>query len=246
MELDDFVVDAILAGDGAYLRQSWDEQRFWLDLSAVTSCSITNLSRVVAGVGDILGIELGLTELQPDLAMQLVRLPTDFVIMPNLHRLDCETAVILGRWRVDIRPIMDFTISEPISAETAKFLVGEIPSSDYCDCPLSLTLPSIGLDAAGALMSHTHELYLHLDSQALTADLARIFAQHRGYRLMVNVGLEALGETFRGEAIRKALHSNPCKKVGIQKDNGRLVICDIDMWTSGDDEDCGGEFMKHA
>jgi len=244
MQLDDFVVDSILGGDSAFLRKSWDEQRLWLDLSAVTTCSVANLSRIVFGVGDILGIEIGLTELTPEMAWQLVSLQTDFLIMPNLHRLDCDTAAILGGWPEGTRPIRNFTIREPISAETAKCLIGEMPSRDHCDRPLSLTLPLIGLDAAGALMSHTHELYLDLGNQILTPDLARVFSQHRGYRLMAAIGLEALGETFRWAAIHKALCSNPVKRVGIQRGNSRLVICDFDMWSSSDDEDCGGDLGR--
>lgn len=234
MELDLQTVDAILAGESPYLKTYSQSELPALELGDFRKCSDRVLDHLVSNIGPLNLLWLGIEDLPEVHAQKLSQLSTYNLYLPQLNCLDEEAAKVLGaaEWPLGHAPILDFELRSPISEKTALGLI----AGYRCDV-LTLDLPSISLGVARTLMAQAGDLCLSVESQSLTAELARVLSKHRGYHLTAYLGLEQLDETFRGTAIRTALGSNPRKRLGIGRRTGRVVLCDIDMWSFTDEDD---------
>jgi hypothetical protein len=229
MKLDFQAVHAILSGAEPYNYYGCDGAR-WLALDGFSSCDIGALDHLVANVGPVEGVEFGLEYLDLTIALKLRRFDTQFLFLENLHSLDEDAARILGKWSFGDRPIRSMTLLKPISAIAARGLVGSAPAIDQCDRPLSLTLPSITVDVANALMSHTHELSLYVRDEMLSPEVAALLAWHSGYHLYLTLPCSISVEA------RVQLSSNPAKRISIQRGGTIIYVVDHDSWASGYEE----------
>lgn len=234
MELDLQTVDAILAGESPHLKMYAQSDLPALELGDFRNCSDRVLDHLVSNIGPLDLFWFGIEDLPRAHAQKLSQLSTYNLYLPQLNCLDEEAAKVLGaaEWPLGHAPILDFELRSPISEKTALGLV----AGYRCDV-LTLDLPSISLGVARALMAQAGELCLRVESQSLTAELARVLSKHRGYHLTAYLGLEQLDETFCGMAIRNGLGSNPGKRLGISRKRGRVILCDVDMWSFTDEDD---------
>lgn len=232
MELDLQTVDAILAGESPYLKTYAQTDLPALELGDFRHCSDHVLDRLVSNIGPLNYFWLGVEDLPHGHALKLKALWTYHIGFPGLNCLheDTARALVVDDWPLGHAPILEFALRDPLSEEVAQAIVDQ-----RCEGMLSLKLPSISSNVARLLMAQLGELFLIVSNQSLTAEIARIFSRHRGYRLTAWLGLESVNETFQGQAIRHALASNPVKRFGVSRQQGRIVIGDIDMWSSGDD-----------
>lgn len=235
MELDLQTVDAILAGQSPYLKTHARSELPSLDLHEFSCCSDSVLERLVSNIGPLDYFWLGVECLPLEHALKLKRLRTFHIGFPNLICLHEAPARLMAAddWPLGNAPILEFGVRTPLSDEVAGALV-----QNPCDgMMLSLDLPSISLDVVRLLMPRPAYLYLHVDNEQLTADLAKAFSRHRGYFLTVFIDLGLVDETFRGMAIRKALGSNSRKRWSINRRRSRLVVYDFDEdWVEDDFE----------
>lgn len=230
MELDVQTLDEILSGRSTYLEQHSDNAR-WLMLGTFRHAADDLLERLAAGMQNLEGIELGISQLSPRAAKALLGMNIDFLFLTALCGLDEQASFVLGACPFDARPIRHLRLEEPISEQAAAWLVGEPPPENACDRPLTVSVPSISLPVAQALSRHTHELYLEVRDEMLSPDIAQVLSDHTGYSLTLDCDCGFSDETLH------ALSGNPGKRIRKIGQQNRVYVVDHDMWSSGYEDD---------
>lgn len=228
MEINRKALDEILSGRSPYLEKNSDED-VWLLLGNFNQAADEVLERLVAGMQNLTGFELGIHQLSPRAAKVLLGMSVDYLFLTGLRNLDEQAAFLLGAWPFDARPIRDLWLEEPISERAAAWLVGEPPPENDCDTFLSVSVPSITLSVAQALSRHTDELFLTVREEMLSPDIAEVLSGHVGYRLTLDCDCGFSDETLR------ALSGNPDKRT--RKEGKRVYVVDHDFWTTTYEDD---------
>lgn len=225
MELDDQILAEIFSGRSPYLEQHVDNSR-WLMLGSFRHISDDMLERLIGGIQNLEGIELGIKQLSTRMAKALLEMKIDFLCLSGLCRLDEQAAFVLGACPFDTRPIRNLRIDEPISERAATWLIGEPPPENCCDKPLSVSLPYITMPIAQALSRHTHELYLEVRDEILSPDVAEALSGHVGYSMALDCNCGFSDQTLL------ALFGNPEKLNRKVSQRNRVYLVDDDMWSS--------------
>lgn len=202
----------------------------WLHLNAFTSCDEDALSHLVANIGPIEGIEIGLRFLSLSTALKLRRLKTYYLFLPGLCSLDGGAARVLGQWLFRESPLCQITLQEPLSAYAATLLVSAPPEIGGSHGLLSISLPSITADVAKALMGHTDALYLEIRDGNLTPEIASALSRHAGYDLRLLLPTPVTDEVLL------YLSGNADKRVGTQKGGVVVNVVDCDWWDSSHED----------
>jgi len=207
-----------------------DERLPWLDLR-FASYEIQALQHLLKSVGPLYGLTAGFKEVSREAMEVFTAVETGFMCFSSLTRLDEQAAVVLGKWDRSTRPIRIVSVAEPLSEFAAYALTADSEESNgegECDSPLSVSVPSLAVEAARGLARHSNELDVYVEGEPLLPDAAAALAQQVGYALTLELWHPPSPE------VEVALTSNPKKRVRIKPWRGRtrVYIVDHDRWYS--------------
>lgn len=200
---------AIVSGTSPFLTSEFEKP--WLDLADFLTYELDALKYLVANIGELELASFGFRRLTLEGARTLAQIPVSYFILGDLATLDEQVASVIGGWNRASRPIRCLNVQTPLSVEVARALMaGAIPlTEETCDTPIDLSLPSISVDVAGVLRHQTHEFYIRIRDEPLSAEVAAELAQHTGYSLWLY-----LARGLSAEAMA-ALSSNPAKRIAL-------------------------------